>query len=67
MPAHGRTTVATEPALLRAVGDVLLMLAAFGVLAAVLAVIRNDPEKGRRKLATPPPERRLSPFPSPSQ
>ena len=53
--AHGRTAGASEPALLAAVGAALIMLAAFAALGAVMAVIRNDPEAGRRKAAAPAP------------
>jgi len=45
---HGRTAGASEAALLAAVGGALLMLAAFAALGAVMALIRNDPEAGRR-------------------
>ena len=55
--AHGRTAGASEPALLAAVGAALIMLAAFAALGAVMAVIRNDPEAGRRKAAAPAPPR----------
>jgi Major Facilitator Superfamily len=53
--AHGRTARASEAALLAAVGAALLMLAAFAALGAAMALIRNDPEAGRRKAAAPGP------------
>jgi MFS family permease len=48
---HERTVNASEAALLAAVGDALLMLAAFAALGAVMAIIRNSPEQSERQIA----------------
>jgi hypothetical protein len=65
---HERTTNATEAALLAAVGDVLLMIAAFGALGALMAMIRSGPRApalSEVEMAsvkrTPLASRRLSP------
>ena len=51
---HEATTSAPEAALLAAVSDVLLMLAAFAAVAALMAVIGNKPKTDARKALSLP-------------
>jgi EmrB/QacA subfamily drug resistance transporter len=51
---HARTANAPEAALLVAVGAALVMLAALAALGAAMAMVRNDPEAGRREVGGHP-------------